>query len=333
MKQTFGREDVYLFTKENENLIMKVCTYGARLVALIDKKTGIDIVQGFDSVQGYEEDTCYIGAFIGRTANRIANGRFELNGKTYQLAINNNGNTNHGGLKGFDRINCKGSEDADSVIFEGFSRDGDENYPGNLRFTVTYTLEEHSVLMTICAESDADTLFAPTSHAYFNLDGSEDAMHHEVQIHAGCYAHCDAAGLALPVFEDVDGTPFDFRRFKEAGKDINAENEQLKFGKGYDHYYLIESRGMRPFASLKTEKLRLDLSSDMPGMHFYTANWQDGHIGKNGVCHKERSSIALEPSYMPNAWNYAEVSEKPLLKAGTEAVYHIRWTVTESEER
>lgn len=319
MKTNFGQlkdgRNVYVYTLENEKMILKVMDYGATLVSLINKETGMDVVEGFDSVEGYLDQTSYIGASIGRTANRIAEGKFTLNGKTYTLPINNNGNCNHGGIEGFDKKIWAAIEEEDRIIFRYTSRDGEEGYPGNLFVKVTYVLLEDGVSIQTEARSDADTLFAYTNHSYFNLEESEDAMNHEVLIHADQYGLSDANGLTLNVLENVEGTPFDFRTFKKLSKDIDADNQQLRYGKGYDHYYAILGEGMREMAVCRCGKLELHAYSDYPGMHLYSANWLENKTGKKGHKYPERSAVCFEAEYMPNATNYENVAPKPILRA------------------
>ncbi len=331
MQENFGKlkdgREVTLYTIENEHIIMKVMNYGATLVSLIQKDTGIDVVEGFDNVEGYLDQTSYIGASIGRTANRIEKGKFSLNGKEYTIPINNNGNCNHGGLEGFDKKIWHGIEDEDHITFRYTSVDGEEGYPGNLFVKVTYTLLEDGISISTEATSDADTLFAYTNHSYFNLDESEDAMDHEVMVHAQKYGLSDANGLTLNAFEDVENTPFDFRSFKPLNKDINVDNEQLKYGKGYDHHYVIEGEGFREMAVVKGQKLELHAYSDYPGMHLYSANWLENKVGKKGYRYPERSAVCLEAEYMPNAINYPDIEPKPIVYASEIQKHEIQYRI------
>lgn len=331
MKSEFGKlkdgRQVYLYTLENDHTIMKVMDYGATLVSFINKDTGIDVVEGFESVEGYLDQTSYIGASIGRTANRIEKGKFTLNGKEYTLPINNNGNCNHGGLEGFDKKIWAAYEESDKVTFRYTSKDGEEGYPGNLYVKVTYQLLEDGISIQSEGTSDQDTLFAYTNHSYFNLEESEDAMNHEVKINADTYGLSDANGLTLDDLQPVEGTPFDFREFKQLSKDINEDNEQLKFGKGYDHHFAIKGEGMREMARCKAGKLEMLCESDFPGMHLYSANWLENKTGKKGHHYPERSAVCFEAEYMPNAINYDDVKEKPIVKANTTLKHEIRYTL------
>lgn len=332
MKTNFGRakdgREVFLYTIENENIIVKVCDYGAILVSLIDKKTGIDVAEGFDSVEGYiENQGAHIGASIGRTANRIEGGQFTLNGKTYHLPINNNGNTLHGGINGFDTKIWSVLEEPEQLTLRYTSPDGEEGYPGNLYVKVIYRLLDHGVAVINEAAADADTVFAYTNHSYFNCDESGDAMHHVVTIPADCYAPTDTNGLTLDELLPVEGTPFDFRHAKEVGRDINADHPQIKAGSGYDHYFDIEGTGMREMAEMKGERLTLTMSSDFPGFHMYTSNFLEGQKGKYGVIYNRRSAVCLEAEYLPNGINYDDVKDKPIVHAGETLHHEIQFTL------
>lgn len=333
MKENFGLVDgqeVHLYTIENDAVSVSVTEYGARLVRFIEKSTGIDAVKGFDNIDGYLHQTSYIGASIGRTANRIAEGRFVLNGKTYQLAVNNGPNDNHGGIKGFNARIFAAEEKEDRVIFHYLSPDGEEGFPGTLHVTIAYRLLKDGLEIQAAGRADADTLFAYTNHAYFNLDGSDDATHHKVMIHSDRYALSDENGLALNTFRNVEGTPFDFRTFHEPAERINADDEQLKFGHGYDHYYPVAGTGMREFAVCEGKQLKLITESDQPGMHFYSANWLEGETGKHGEVHVPRSALCFECAYMPNAVNYTGVPQ-PIVKAGETSVQTIRWHLVKTD--
>ena len=330
MKEFFGtykESEIYLFTLENEGFVAKVTNYGATLVSLIEKETGIDVVQGYDTLEEYMQQDFYTGASVGRTANRIGKGTFSLNGKTYHLPINNNGNCNHGGIEGFNRKAFAYKEEDNSVIFSYLSVDGEEGYPGNLKVNITYTLCEDGLLITAEGTSDQDTLFAYTNHAYFNLDASDNALNHEVKIYADQYGLSDANGMTQDRLENVEGTPFDFRQFKTPAQDIEAENEQLTFGNGYDHFFLIKGEGMRDMAVCLGQKLQLTVSSDLPGMHLYSSNYLDGIQGKKGVSYPKRSALCFEAEYMPNAINYTDIKEKPIVKANETLTCHIKYAL------
>jgi aldose 1-epimerase len=329
MKSAFGKNkdghQVSLYTVENDSLIMKVMDYGATLVSLIDKKTGIDVTAGFDCAEDYMKQSSYIGASIGRTANRIARGIFQLDGKEYHLFVNNSSNCNHGGRDGFDKKMYEAAEEGNSVVFHRVSPDMEEGYPGNLDLTITYTLLENGVSLKTSADSDKDTLFAYTNHSYFNLDGSDDSMGHQVKINANQYRLSDANGLTLDEARDVTDTPFDFTDFKTLGRDIDTDNQQLKFANGYDHNFIIKGTGMRKMAVCRGKKLELTVMSDYPCMHLYTGNWLDDIRGKNGMYIHPRSHTAFEAEYCPNAVNYSDIKDQPIVHKGEIQDHEIRY--------
>ena len=331
MRKEFGKLDdgrqAHLYTLENENIIASFTDFGAALVSLTDKKTGIDIVQGFDDVRGFIDTrgTCF-GATIGRTANRLAKGKFTLNGKEYTIPVNNNGNSLHGGIEGFDRKLFEGKEADGKVVFSYLSRDGEEGYPGNLAVTITYKLLDDGISITAQGTPDEDTLFAFTNHTYFNLEQSENVLDHELKIQADRYALSDENGMMKDESEPVEGTPFDFRDFMKFSEHINDDNEQLRLAKGYDHFFPVEGTGMRLMAQLRRGGLELDVESDLPGFHVYTGNYLPGCTGKYGVKYEEYSGVAIEASYWPNAINY-ENFDKPVVRKGETSVHEIRFLI------
>lgn len=331
MKQQFGKlngQEVFLYTIENDNIRMSVTEYGATLVSFVHKHSDTDVVLGFFNLDGYRDQTSYIGASIGRTANRIEKGTFTLHGKTYHLPINNNGNCNHGGITGFDKVIWKAEEGSDYVSFTYTSKDGEEGYPGNLLVKVTYQLLDNGIEIKAEGTPDADTLFAYTNHSYFNLNGGGSALNHEVEIHSDVYALSDANGLALNEIVPVEGTPFDFREFHTPEERIHMDDVQLKYGNGYDHYYPIEGEGMRLFALCKGKQLMMEVYSDQPGMHFYSANYLEGKTGKYNNVFDPRTALCFECAYMPNAINYDGVKQ-PLVKAGETSVQTMRYVIEE----
>ncbi|MEE8810179.1 aldose epimerase family protein [Lactimicrobium sp.] len=325
-----GRE-ITLYTMENDQISISVCDYGATLVRFIDKKSGKDIVKGFDDIHGYQSQTSYIGASIGRTANRIGKGRFTLNGREYQLPINNNGNCNHGGIEGFDKKVWQVTETADDhIVFHYLSKDHEEGYPGNLDVHVTYALQKRGVTITAEGVSDQDTLFAFTNHSYFNLEQSEDVRNHLLQVNADGYVPDDENGMGMDAVWPVAGTPFDFRKWKAIGKDLDQDDPQLHVARGYDHFYPIPGEGIRTVAELQGGGLILTARTNQPGVHIYSANWLEGEIGKYGIVHKPQSAVCLECAWQPNAINYPDVSAKPVVKAGQKSVQIIEYTVEDA---
>ena len=330
MRREFGKafgHNVGLYIIENDAVKIAVTDLGATLVSFTDKKSDRDIVLGFEDAQGYLEQSSYIGASIGRTANRIEKGVFSLNGEVYTLPINNNGNCNHGGIRGFDKVIWDAWEGEDRVVFRYCSPDGEQGYPGKLDVTVTYKLLADGIEIEAKGTPDRDTLFAYTNHSYFDLSACGKAMEQEVMILADRYAHSDANGLALDEFEEVDGTPFDFRKFHRPSERVDEDHEQLVFGHGYDHFYPIPGHGMRKFAACVYDGLEMTVYSDQPGMHFYSANWLENKIGKGGHRYPERSALCFECAYMPNAVNYPDVAEKPIVRKGHTSVQRIKYVL------
>ena len=334
MKTNFGKtadgKEVSLYTLENDNVRIKVTDYGATLVAFEDKKTGKDVVLGYDDVQGYidQQGSC-IGASIGRTANRTGKGVFTLNGKEYHLAINNNGNSLHGGLVGFDKKVFDAEETEDAVTFTYVSPDMEEGYPGELHVKIRYSLLPDGFEITASGTCDQDTLFAYTNHSYFNLDESDTALDHIIQIPAEYYGLSDENGLMKEELAKVEGTPFDFRTPKKLGADIDSGHEQTQLGKGYDHYFDIAGTGMRRMATCEGKELTLTVESDFPGFHLYSANYLYNDTGKKGHIYPMRSGVCFEAEYYPNAINYDETFTKPIVKANETLTNHIRYHLTE----
>lgn len=331
MKQSFGTikgEPVTLYELENEFLVLKVMNYGATVVSIIDKATGIDIVKGYDSAEEYYKGTAHLGAFVGRTANRIRNAQFVLNGSTYHITANEHGVTNLHGGDGFDKKMYTAEESENSVRFTRILPDGEEGYPGNMHVAVTYTLKGRTIEMKVEAVSDEDTLFAITNHNYYNLDGSDSVLDHLLKINAQTYSPNDDLSISKDVCVPVENTPFDFRTARMIGTDIEAKDEQIQKFHGYDHHFEIEGKGLRTFAELTGKKLKLTVASDLPGMHMYSANFLD-IIGKNGVPSKPHSAVCIEPEYYPNAINYPSIEPKPVLEAGLHGEATITWTIEE----
>jgi aldose 1-epimerase len=332
MKQYFGTvngQDAYLYTLENDKLIFKVTDFGATVVSIIDKGTGIDILKGYDSVEGYWTDPgTHVGGFIGRTANRIRGAVFVLNGSTYHITANEKGITCLHGGNGFDRHFFQAEEKEQAITFSRLSPDGEEGFPGNLHVEVTYTLKDNTVSMHVEAVSDADTIFCFTNHNYYNLDGSDTIRTHKLQIFADRYADNDATGISSLPLKEVDGTPFDFRKGKLLEEGLDAEDPQIQFNQGFDNHYAVNGAGLRPFAVLEGEKLVLKMSSDLPGMHLYSANFFE-ITGKGGHQEKRYSAVCLEPEYFPNAINEPKIEDKPILRKGEKAQGNIVWALTE----
>lgn len=324
MKKLYDKIDgteVYLYTINSGNIEVDVCEVGARINAL--RINGVDIVLGFNSVEDYIKSGCYAGATIGRVANRIAKGRFTLNGKEYQLNVNNGENHLHGGNEGFDKKLFTVLEQTDnSVTMEYVSADGKENYPGNLKFTVKFTVENNSLLMEYSAVSDKDTLWCPTNHSYFNLDGESmgSCLNNILQINADKYTPVDSGLIPMGEEVTIKSTPFDFTKLKRIGETI--ESEELKMTLGYDHNYILNSDHAAHAESAVTG-IKMDVYTDMPCLQFYSGGQLNNVTGKRGV-YTQYAGFCLEPQFCPNAINLKGF-DSPLLTAGEEKTHYIKY--------
>lgn len=328
-KTDFGRiksgENTVLYTFQNASgMQMRVTDFGAILVSVIVKdKEGkeLDVVQGYESAAEYEADTLFMGAVIGRCTNRIKGAVFELNGKTYELHKNDNGNCLHSGPDFYGKRIWKVEEvENNSITFSMFSPHMDQGYPGNVTIYVTYTLnDENEIQIEYKASPDMDTLLNMTNHSYFNLDGHDagSVLRQKVWIDADVYTEADAESIPTGRLLPVKDTPMDFCTPKEIGRDIGADYEALKFGQGYDHNFVVNGEGYRKTASLESEEsgIKMSVYTDCPGMQFYTANFLSGEKGKGGAVYERRSSACFEAQFFPDAVHHKNF-EGPVCKAG-----------------
>jgi aldose 1-epimerase len=323
-RQPFGTlpdgTPVEIFTLTNASGVeVRAMTYGAIIVSLRtpDRSGRLgDIVLGFDTLQGYAKNDPHFGGVVGRYANRIANGRFTLDGHTYQLATNDGSNHLHGGAKGFDRVAWRGepieSPQGVGVVLSRTSPDGEESYPGSLAVRVTYTLTDANELrVDYEATTDKPTVVNLSQHSYFNLagEGSGDVLDHVVQINADRYTPVDATLIPTGELASLDGTPLDFRTPTPIGRRIDADNEQVKLGRGYDHNWVLnrEGGGLALAARVVGPKSgrTLEVSTDQPGVQFYTGNFLDGTVtGKGGHVYNHRNGFCLETQHFPDSPNH-----------------------------
>ena len=321
-EKTFKLEsgtEAVLYTLENEHgMKAEITSFGATLVGLhVPDRNGemADVVLGFDDLAKYEAgNDPYMGCTVGRFANRIADGKFSLDGKDYTLAVNNGPNALHGGIKGFDKVlwNAEYRENNTTADLEltYFSKDGEEGYPGNLEVTVVYTLtNENELKISYYATTDADTLINLTNHSYFNLggEGSGDVYDHELEIYADEITPVNEDLIPTGEFLDVTGTPFDFRFAEMIGARIDAESDQLTIGKGYDHNFVInDSDGTLVLAARAVEPVSgrvMEVSTTEPGVQLYTGNYLGGLAGKGGNVYEDRHGFALETQHYPDSPN------------------------------
>ena len=324
---TDGKQvDLYILTNKN-GLEVKITTYGGAVVSLkVPDKNGVfaDVVLGFDKLADYWNSPPYIGTIIGRFANRIAQGRFTLNGVEYKLAANNGVNHLHGGVTGFDKVLWQAwsvkTSNGVGVALSYLSRDGEEGYPGNLSVKVIYTLTEANELrIEYLAESDKDTVVNLTNHSYFNLAGNGDILGHLLQINAGYFTPTDAKAIPTGELRSVKGTPFDFTQLTAIGARLKEDDEQIKFGQGYDHNFVVNGPAgtLRQAARVIEPKSGrvMDVLTTEPGVQFYSGNYLDGSkIGKGGQPIGLHAGFCLETQHFPDSPNQPQFPVTTLKK-------------------
>jgi aldose 1-epimerase len=326
---------VEIYTLKNDaGAEARIMTYGGIVQSLkMPDKNGTlaDVVLGFDTLDGYTSASylkgCpYFGALIGRYGNRIGGAKFTLEGQTYTLATNNNGNMLHGGWKGFDKVVWTArpmpTTHGPALILTYFSKDGEEGFPGNLEVTAIYTLTDKNALkLEFTAKTDKPTVVNLTHHSYFNLggQGNGDILGHLVYINANLTTPVDAGLITTGAFADVTGTPFDFRTPTAIGAHINDTNTVLQYGPGYDHNWVINNPpgqlGLQARVKDPASGRVMEVWSDQPGLQFYAGNFLDGSLtGKDGKVYQRRSAFCMEPQHFPdspNHMNFPSVELKP----------------------
>lgn len=286
-----------------------------------------DIVLGYDSLESYEKQDKYFGALIGRCANRMGGSCFSISGKKYAITPNEGRNHLHGGAFGFDKKIWDAHLEDDKLQLSYVSPDGEEGYPGQLTVTVTYSLtEENELSIDYSAVTNQDTVVSLTNHSYFNLNGHQSGKidGHLLKINSKQITPIQTDMIARGDMQPVSDTPFDFQELHTIGERINAPDEQLHIGGGYDHNYIINGTGMRLAAELigDQSKIAMNVYTDMDGMQLYTGNFIEGALlGKDGVAYENRSAVCLETQYLPNAVN-CSAFPSPVLRAGE--TYHHR---------
>lgn len=329
-KTTIDGKAVELYTLTNaKHAEAKFTNYGGRLVSLLipDQKGDlVDVVVGLNSVKGYQNATePYFGATIGRYGNRIAKGKFKIDNNEYTLFANNGPNTLHGGKKGFQYVVWDAKQPNQHTLELSYlSNDGEEGFPGNLKVKVVYTLtDDNELKMDYEATTDKNTVVNLTNHAFFNLngEGSGDILKHSLQIFGDSYLPVDSTLIPTGKIVQVAGTPFDFRQPQPIGARINDKNEQLVFGKGYDHNYVLnktKALGMYHAAKVKGDKtgIVMDIYTQEPGLQFYSGNFmQSKNTFKSGVKDDFRTAFCLETQHFPDSPNQPNFPST-LLKPG-----------------
>jgi len=318
---------ITVYTLRNSHGVeTQITNYGGIVISLkVPDRQGKfdDVVLGFNKPEDYvKRNDPYLGAIIGRYGNRIAKGRFTLNGVEYKLAVNNGENHLHGGIKGFDKVVWTGrqirTKDGPAVVLTYLSKDGEEGYPGNLRVRVVYTLTNKNELkIDYSATTDKATVINLTHHSYFNLsgEGNGDILNHQLMIDADQFVPTDAGSIPTGELRKVTGTPFDFTTSTAIGARINQDDEQLKFGSGYDHTFVIKGRtGTLRHAATVYESVtgrKMEVWTTEPGMQFYTGNFLDGKP------HPRRSGFCLETQHYPDSPNQPSFPTTTLKKGAT----------------
>jgi aldose 1-epimerase len=329
-----GRDVQAVDLTNHDGMSVRVITLGATIQSLIAPDRNHhpgDVVLGFRTPQEYVDHAGYFGATVGRFANRIARGRFSLHGHVYQLSVNDRGNHLHGGDRGFDKVlwtidSVAGGPSATAVM-SYVSQDGEEGYPGTLRVTATFSLDEHDALeVDYRATTDKTTIVNVSNHSYFNLasnPGGATALDHILQVNASRYTPVDAQLIPTGEIRKVDGSPFDFRHPTRVGLRVrDGHDDQLRHGRGYDHNFVLEGTGgqMRLAARIVEPGSGrvMEIVTSAPGLQFYSGNFLDGTVtGKEGWIYREGDALVLEPQVFPDAPNHPNFPSAELSPGAT----------------
>ena len=321
--QPFGKmpdgTSVEIYTLSDGPYEARITTFGGVLVSLkVPDRSGKvgDVVLGFDNLEGYVANfngpsDAFLGALIGRYANRIARGSFTLDGNKYSLPKNNGDNTLHGGPHGFNNVVWRAKLVANGVELTYVSKDGEAGFPGNLTAVVRYTLVKGDLRIEYSATTDKDTVVNLTNHAYFNLAGQGNILDHQLTLYASRFTPVDAGLIPTGELKPVESTPFDFRKATAVGVRIDANDEQLHLGHGYDHNWVLDSGGGKLTEAAEVYDPNsgrvLKVLTDQPGIQFYSGNFLDGSIrGKGGKPLERRSALCLETQHFPDSPNHPD---------------------------
>ena len=307
---------VHVFTLTNKSgMEARILNYGGIVMSLkVPDRNGVmgDVVLGFDKLEDYVAKSPYFGCLIGRFGNRIAGGTFVLNGKTFILAKNDGENSLHGGLKGFDKVVWAATPEikvnGPALSLHYVSRDGEEGYPGTLSVTAVYTLTDDNALnLNFTAVTDKNTVVNLTHHSYFNLACKGDVLEHEVTINAAAFTPVNAALIPTGELRPVAGTPLDFRKPEKIGARINSPDQQMKYGGGYDHNWVLNKNEKKlGSAATVVEPVSgrvMEVLTTAPATQFYTGNFLNGIIGKGGCVYRARDGFCFEPQHFPDSPN------------------------------
>jgi len=336
---------IEVFTLKNaQGAEVQITNFGARVISIKvpdrDGKFG-DVVLGFDSLASYQSPNPYFGGIVGRYANRIAKGKFTIDGTTYQLAANDRSNHLHGGIKGFDNVVWSARLEAPTQLDLTYeSPDGDEGYPGTLITKTTYSLtEDNGLSIELRAMTDKPTVVNLANHSYFNLtgDSTKSILDHKIQINADHFTPTDAESIPTGELAAVEGTPFDFRTLTPIGARIAEKDQQLVYGFGYDHNWVLnKANPTELFLAAKVvdplSGRQLEVLTTEPGLQFYSGNLLDGSVtGKGGVRYVKYAGICLETQHFPDSPNQPTFPSAEL-KPGQEYYHRViyRFSVTKS---
>lgn len=324
-KTTDGKEVTAWSISHEDGSFIRILDYGAILQSVnVPDRNGniLDIALGYDCVESYETNPCYFGATIGRNGNRIKGASFEIGGRRYQMAANEKANNLHSGPDGFEKRIWNAAAGEDSVTFTLESPDGDQGFPGNASFQVTYMFtEDHGITIRYEGSADQDTVMNLTNHTYWNLngEGSGSILGHGLQVLASGYTPVDRESIPTGTVDSVEGTPFDFREMKQIGHDAAVSCEQLANTSGYDHNFALDHAGggMRKAAEAMSEEsgIAIEVLTDQPGLQFYAGNFISGPVGKNGHEYSAHTGFALETQHFPDSVNQPAFL-KPIVRAG-----------------
>ena len=338
-KRPFGTakdgKAVELYTLQDSGYTVEIITYGAAIRSIHVPVAGStrDVALGFDDIEGYEANKSYQGAVIGRIGNRVGNARYEMNGKTYQLDVNDGPNCLHGGFVGFDKQVWTGAEEQGALVLTLIDEEGTAaGFPGDLEVKTKYTLEKGELGIEYTAKCNEDTPINMTNHCYFNLAGHNAGSieEHKIQIFSHKITAIDDTLIPTGELLDVTGTPFDLRELTAIGPGLKRSCPQMELGGGYDHNWVLSNEPVRALATaavLECNGLSMTCLTTKPGIQFYSGNMMSGEIGKGGAVYAKRTGLCLETQYWPNSVNI-ESFPAPFLRKGEEynhmTVYRFR---------
>ena len=324
---TYQGRPVHMYELSGDGISVGITDFGAKIQYIKLTVNGVqrDICLANATTEDYVKCNAYFGATIGRCANRIANGKFALDGNNYQLNCNDGPNHLHGGIVGFDKRFFDAKVEGEQLVLSLASSDGEEGYPGNLQFSVVYSLCGKELLVEFFATCDADTVWNPTNHTYFNLDGEGSGVIYDntLRLNADFFTPCDECLVPTGEILPVQGTSFDFTSAKCLGDAITSDDERIVAVGGIDHNFILNGTHAAT-AQSSTRDVKMDVYTDMPALQLYTSNALGDCIGKSGATYSKHHAFCLEPQHCPNAINTPAFTA-PILKKGTTKRHFIKY--------